>query len=309
MLYRNNKIPIQVAIYSINDVEKITGIKAHTIRIWEKRYNILPPKRTKTNIRFYDEQDLRKISNIVLLNHHGYKISEISDMQDTQIGDLVAGQIAVESFGVESLDAITLAVLQLDEQKFLYLVDTNIRQDGFDKTFDNLLLPLLDKLHILWLSGSIKRVHEEFVNTIIKRKLIDAISKIQYSNPHDTIKVICFLNPKENQELSCLHTEYFLKKKNCSVLNLGINLHLSDLLDSVQIVKPRFIFTFVHEQDSVDYLKQFLIAFEQLEFKPILLLSGYYAHDFIQYKEQVKIISNFNELKIFLNNLSSKIFK
>ena len=112
MLYRNNKIPIQVAIYSINDVEKITGIKAHTIRIWEKRYNILPPKRTKTNIRFYDEQDLRKISNIVLLNHHGYKISEISDMQDTQIGDLVAGQIAVESFGVESLDAITLAVLQ-----------------------------------------------------------------------------------------------------------------------------------------------------------------------------------------------------
>ena len=175
MLYRNNKIPIQVAIYSINDVEKITGIKAHTIRIWEKRYNILPPKRTKTNIRFYDEQDLRKISNIVLLNHHGYKISEISDMQDTQIGDLVAGQIAVESFGVESLDAITLAVLQLDEQKFLYLVDTNIRQDGFDKTFDNLLLPLLDKLHILWLSGSIKRVHEEFVNTIIKRKLIDAI--------------------------------------------------------------------------------------------------------------------------------------
>ena len=189
-----------MAIYTINDIEKITGVKAHTIRIWEKRYNIVPPKRTATNIRFYSESDLRKISNIVLLNHNGYKISEISEMPEAKIDTLVASHTSVESFSIDSLDAMTLSILQLDEQKFLHLLDTNIKQDGFESTFENMLLPLLDKLHILWLSGSMKRVHEEFVNTIIKRKLIHAISNLNIPKQNESLKVICFLSSNEDQE-------------------------------------------------------------------------------------------------------------
>ena len=297
-----------MAIYTINDIEKITGVKAHTIRIWEKRYNIVPPKRTATNIRFYSESDLRKISNIVLLNHNGYKISEISEMPEAKIDTLVASHTSVESFSIDSLDAMTLSILQLDEQKFLHLLDTNIKQDGFESTFENMLLPLLDKLHILWLSGSMKRVHEEFVNTIIKRKLIHAISNLNIPKQNESLKVICFLSSNEDQELTCLHTEYFLKKNNCTVLNLGKNLYLDDLIDSVQIVKPKFIFTFVHERESIQYLKDFLIKCAIMNPRPMVLLSGYYADQFSEYKHLIKSISNFDELKHFLSSLSSKIF-
>lgn len=160
-----------MAIYSIADLEKLTGIKAHTIRIWEKRFGIINPKRTATNIRYYDDYDLKKITNISLLNKEGYKISAISSMPENAIEDLIANLTEVESFNSDSLDALTLSVIHLDEIKFLHIVNRNIHQLGFDSTFEELLMPLLDKLHEMWLSGSIKKVHEEFALQLIKEKL------------------------------------------------------------------------------------------------------------------------------------------
>ena len=152
-----------MVVYSIKDLENLTGIKAHTIRIWEKRYGIIEPRRTNTNIRYYLEEDLKKIMNIALLNRNGYKISKIAKLQNNDIHSIAAKLTDVDKTFENQLDGLTLSVLELNEDNFLKIFNANISQNGFKQTMLDVIYPLLDKLGMMWMTGSIEPIHENFV--------------------------------------------------------------------------------------------------------------------------------------------------
>lgn len=292
-----------MAIYSIADLEKLTGIKAHTIRIWEKRFGIINPKRTATNIRYYDDYDLKKITNISLLNKEGYKISAISSMPENAIEDLIANLTEVESFNSDSLDALTLSVIHLDEIKFLHIVNRNIHQLGFDSTFEQLLMPLLDKLHEMWLSGSIKKVHEEFALQLIKRKITQEI--IQFENPTrpNHLKFLLTMPEDENQELSRLFVEYILRKKGIQLLYLSNESDIKDVMDASLIFKAHFIITFINEDTSLTYATDLVQAIQHLPESPVLLVIGYLANQLSSYEKHVRVIKDFDDLNQFIETI------
>ena len=161
-----------MVVYSIKDVEKVTGVKAHTIRIWEKRYNIIEPKRTESNIRYYLDDDLKHILNIALLNRNGIKISKISGMDTAEIQRRVAEIADIDESFEGQLDTLTISLIDLDEVKFLKIFEKNLQERGFVNTMLELIYPLLDKSAMMWITGSIKAIHEKFVSNLIKRKSI-----------------------------------------------------------------------------------------------------------------------------------------
>jgi len=134
-----------VAVYSIKDLEKLSGINAHTIRAWEHRYDIIEPKRTKTNIRYYEDEDLKFLLNIALLNKNGIKISKIADMSRSEIAEKVAAISEVNFEHGTQLDALTISMIEMDEYKFDRIITTNIQQMGFEKTMVEVIHPFLEK--------------------------------------------------------------------------------------------------------------------------------------------------------------------
>jgi DNA-binding transcriptional MerR regulator len=241
-----------VNAYSIKDLEKLSGIKAHTIRIWEQRYGIISPRRTPTNIRYYLDKDLIKLLNVVFLYQNGYKISKIALMDDTEI-DTLKSQISNQKFSkIGSLDALTIATTDLDEYKFNKVVADFIAEKGFYKTMTELIYPFLDKLAVLWLTGSITPARELFVANLIRQKVISAIDR-EISNPiRLNKKFLLFLPEGEIQELGLLFLHYLLKSKGFPVLYLGTGIGIQELKDAHSAFKPDYMFTILSESFIVE---------------------------------------------------------
>jgi len=164
-----------VSTYSIKDLEHLTGIKAHTIRIWEQRYDILSPKRTDTNIRYYDSTDLKHMLNIALLNNNGYKISKIAKMSQEEVFEAVLQTIDKNNNYSDQINALTVAMIDLNEAQFEKIMSTNILQIGFEDTMLNIIYPFLTKIGFLWQIDSINPAQEHFMTNLIRQKLIVAI--------------------------------------------------------------------------------------------------------------------------------------
>ncbi|MCB0611582.1 MAG: MerR family transcriptional regulator, partial [Lewinella sp.] len=201
-----------MAVYSIKDLENLTGIKAHTLRVWEQRYGIIEPKRTATNIRFYNDEDLRKVMNIALLNKNGLKISKIADLTPEQIQEKVAAISDVNHQFATQLDAMTLAVVEMDEYKFDRIIRAHIEQVGFERAMIEVIYPFLDKLNLLWFTGSIAPVQESFITNLIRQKAIVAIESIPIPNKAEAKKFLLFLPEGERQELTLLFIQFLIKK-------------------------------------------------------------------------------------------------
>ena len=173
--------------YSIKDLEKITGIKAHTIRIWEKRYGIVEPSRTQTNIRYYSDEDLRHLMNVAILNKYGYKISNIQGMTSEEIKKSVL-ELTYQYLDNDHLvDNLVMAMIELDEQRFDKIISSSIIKQGFDFTFENLLARFLEKIGILWQTGAVNPAQEHFISQLIRQKLILAIDGQQELNNIPTV--------------------------------------------------------------------------------------------------------------------------
>jgi len=265
----------QLAVYSIKDLEKLTGIKAHTIRIWEQRYGILDPQRTKTNIRYYQDEDLKLILNVALLNKHGVKISKIAKMQPREMTEKIAAISEISLEDGTQLDALTISMIEMDENKFDRIINTNIDQLGFERTMMEVIYPFLDKLSILWLTGSINPVQENFISYLIRQKIISAINATPLTSQPKAPRFVLYLPEGERQELSLLFMHYLLKSRGKYVLYLGQDISLPDLIDVHHIQKPDFIFTMITEtfgQEPVQqYVDRLAAAFPTTQ----ILLSGY----------------------------------
>ena len=242
-----------MTVYSINDLEKLTGIKAHTLRIWEKRYALIEPKRTNTNIRYYEDDDLKKLLNISLLNRNGYKISAIAKMSPQEILEKVSDLTEVDINYDDRIDALTLSMIELDEEKFNRIIDKQIVQKGFEETLFEIVFPLLDKVSSMWMHGSMKRVHEYFLSFMIRRKIIAAIEDLDEPDPEvNGKKIMIFLTNDTIYELSFILAHFLLRKRNFKVVNIGNNVLPQDILDAANLCKPDYLFTFYTSQGVAD---------------------------------------------------------
>ena len=190
--------------YSIKDIEQLSGIKAHTLRIWEQRYNFIKPKRTNTNIRFYDDEDLKLVLNIALLKDNGHKISRICNMPKEELS-LEVRRLMEKNLGFpEQIQGLTLCMLELDEDRFEKILSTNILQLGFERTMMNLIYPFFQKIGVLWQTGSISPAQEHFISNLIRQKIMVAIDG-QVVHPTDyNKKFLIYLPENEMHEISLL---------------------------------------------------------------------------------------------------------
>ncbi len=294
-----------MVIYSINDLEKLSGVKAHTLRIWEKRYGIIEPKRTPTNIRYYLDEDLKLILNIAFLNKKGYKISKIAALEPSEIQRKVSEYSDVEEVGNDHLDALTLCILELNEAKFSRILDKSIKEYGFEYTMNNVIYPLLDKLSMMWMSGSIKGVHEHFVSNIVRRKTIHAVDSITDHYPSNPTFQI-YLPENENHELSLLYLHYLLKARGMNVINLGINLSLIDVIDGSRIAHPDFIFVIINESLAGEGLEMYLEQLEIQSGRSKILLSGLQVvNPNVKLPKNVSVLSGTEDVVKFVDGLKT----
>ncbi|MCU0345749.1 MAG: MerR family transcriptional regulator [Saprospiraceae bacterium] len=264
-----------MAIYSISDLEKLSGIKSHTIRMWEQRYGLLRPKRTGTNIRFYEDDDLQRLLNVALLNRHGFRISKIAEMSKEDITEQVS---TVSNFKFEldaQLDVLTLSVIEMDENKFARIFDNHVEQLGFEQAMLEVIYPFMEKLSLLWLTGSIKPVQENFITQLIRNKLIAAIEKEPLVSDRKAPKFMLYLPKDEQQELSILFMQLLIKRRGFRVVNLGANLALVDLKDACLIHQPDYVFTVLSETFNREPLQRYLSNLQAAVPDSHLLLTGY----------------------------------
>jgi DNA-binding transcriptional MerR regulator len=224
-----------MAHYSIKDLEKLSGIHAHTIRIWEKRYQLVRPERTDTNIRVYNDNDLKRLLNVALLNKNGLKISKIAHLNDNDLIDKVLKLSSDYSNMQNQIDSLVVAMVDLDEEKFESLIETLSAQNGFEQTIISVVYPFLVRIGVLWQTGNINAAQEHFVSNIIIRKIMVAIDKLGIAKSNSKQIFISFLPEWEYHEISLLFYSYLLKKEGFQAIYLGQSVPIDDLL-SVQKV-------------------------------------------------------------------------
>lgn len=291
-----------MAVYSISDLEKLSGIKAHTIRVWEQRYGIIQPQRTKTNIRYYQDGDLKQLLNIALLNKNGIKISKIAKMSDREIAEKVAAISEVNFEYGTQLDALTISMIEMDEFKFDRIISTNIQQLGFERTMLEIIYPFLDKLSVLWLTGSINPVQENFMSYLIRQKLIVAINELPLPNGNQVKKFIVYLPEGEKQELTLLFMTYLLKSRKHHVIYLGQDISIADLSDACKIRKPDFLFTMITETFAKEPVQVYIEKLAQSFPDCHILLSGYQVvAQEVHPPENVRILKSLSQTLDFLS--------
>ncbi|HUR09934.1 MAG TPA: MerR family transcriptional regulator [Flavitalea sp.] len=228
--------------FTIKDLENLSGIKAHTIRIWEQRYSFLKPQRSKTNIRYYCNDELKTVLNIALLNKYGYKISHIDRMTGEELRHKIVSLAHAQAAQERLINELLLHMIDLNMEKFEEVFDQFLREKGIDKTINYLVFPFLEKIGILWMTNHIQVAQEHLVSNIIRQKMLVGIENA--SSPFSVNKtVLLYLPEGEHHELGLLYLSYHLKVSGVKMLYLGANVPLKDLDYVVQLKKPDYVFT------------------------------------------------------------------
>lgn len=246
--------------FSIKDLEHLTGVKAHTVRIWEKRYGILHPARSGTNIRTYDIQDLQKILNITFLNSNGYKISRISKLSDDEIVDLVKSVAASKSEQNRALNLFKVAMMNFDQALFDQTYRDLEKKQDFRTIFHQIMLPLLDEIGLLWQTNAIHPVHEHFLAALIKQKLYENIALLENTQESkDDDLFVLFLPESEIHDLGLLFLNYELNFHGRKTIFLGPSLPLNNMKYILDIhPNPRFIsYLTVAPRDVAEFIGEF----------------------------------------------------
>lgn len=215
--------------FSIKDLEHLSGIKAHTIRIWEKRYDILDPDRTETNIRTYDGESLQKLLNIAFLNEHGYKISRISKMTDPEIISLVKRITASSSEENRAMNALKISMLNFDEKLFHETYNKLCETRDFRDIFQDVFLPLLGEIGMLWQTDTIKPIHEHYIVELIKQKIYLKIGELKQENFDKEKLYVLFLPDNEIHDIGILYLNYELLANGKNSMYLGSSLPLNNM--------------------------------------------------------------------------------
>ncbi len=297
-----------MAIYSIRDLEKLTGIKAHTIRIWEQRYNLITPARTDTNIRYYTDENLRMLFNIALLNRNGLKISKVAMMKPAEIAAQGAALTQNAATNNSQIEALTLSMIDMDECAFENIFSSYLKSHGFEATMLELIYPFLDKLRVLWLTGSINPAQEKFIGQLIRRKLMGIIDQLPPIAPKNGSDKILLYSPEgESQELTLLFMQYLIRRREIHAVYLGSNVNLNDLCDACKLLKPKYVLTIIQDPIPRQPIQGYIDHVAECIAEGQLLLSG--AQLFVgpvKLPNNAKVLNGLPETLQFLDALQLK---
>lgn len=246
--------------FSIKDLEHLTGVKAHTIRIWEKRYNILQPERSETNIRSYDIHNLQKILNVTFLNDHGYKISRIAKLSEEEIVSMVKKVAASASQESRALNSFKIAMINFDQSLFNSTYDSLLETKSFRKIFHEVFLPLLDEIGLLWQTQSINPIHEHFIAALIKEKIYLNIALLEKGNNYKENELnVLFLPQNEIHDLGLLYLNYELNFHQRKTIFLGPSLPIKDMKFILELYpNPKFIsYLTTFPREVSEFIKEF----------------------------------------------------
>lgn len=230
-----------MAKYSIKELESLSGIKAHTLRIWEKRYDLFHPERSITNIRYYSDEDLKKLLNISLLCSAGIKISRIAEMNEAEIKQTILDLETEEDRTLKKIDDFVKAMLDMDETAFNTAFDRCINTLGYKKTITEIIFPFLRKVGMLWLSDDIQPLHEHFTTQLIRNRMLTEISKL--ANADKGKKAVLFLPEDEFHELGLVFVYFLLKSAGIKVYYLGQSTPFSEVQSLVDSIEVDFLFS------------------------------------------------------------------
>lgn len=259
--------------YSIKELEQLSGIKAHTIRIWEKRHKIIVPSRTSTNIRFYSDEDLKKIINVSLLNNHGIKISKIADMSMDDVNRTVLKISEQNQETTVHIDQLVVSMIDLEEEAFERILNNLILRYGFERTIIEIVYPFLEKIGVLWQTQNITPAHEHFISNLIRQKLIVSIDGLPLP-PKTSKKILLFLPEDELHELGLLFYHYLTRKAGYRSYYLGQCVPHKDLKSIVEKHTPEILVTCITSTPIVpppEYLALLVNDFPSQK----ILASGY----------------------------------
>lgn len=247
-----------VAKYSIKDLEVLTGIRAATLRMWEKRYEIIKPLRTQTNIRFYGNEHLKLLLNINVLNRNGIKISHIAKMNHREIADKVKDLSFIRSGDDDLFDGLMLSMIDLDEMLFQQAFYKAVARLGFEDTINRIIFPFFNRIGIMWQIDSINPAQEHFISNMVRQKLISAIDHVNVPIHSAAEKVLLFLPENELHELGLLFFNYLLKNKGYKTVYLGQAVPLTDLPKIMEVSNPDILVCNVSNPMTIGDVNSFI---------------------------------------------------
>jgi MerR family transcriptional regulator, light-induced transcriptional regulator len=259
--------------YSIKELEQLSGIKAHTIRIWEKRYRVITPQRTSTNIRFYSDDDLKRIINVSLLNRHGVKISRIAEMTVAEIGRKILDLKESKSDFEIYVDQLVVAMVDMEEESFENILATLDQKFGFEKTMTEVVYAFLEKIGILWQTGAITPAHEHFISNLVRQRLIIAIGALPIPSRRRK-KVLLFLPEGELHEIGLLFYHFIARSRGFRTFYLGQSVPHGDLKTVYNIHQPDVLITSMVSYPSSRDLERYLDTLSRDFSSSVILASG-----------------------------------
>jgi DNA-binding transcriptional MerR regulator len=251
-------------VFSIKDLENLSGIKAHTIRIWEKRYNVLEPMRTDTNIRLYNIASLQKLLNIALLHEYGYKISKIATFPEEKIPQLVREIISRKNSQNYAINSFKMSMMNFDQEIFFNTFDWLISEKSFQEVFKEHFLPLLKELGLLWQSQTISPANEHFMSHLIKQKILIYTEGLQILKPAKTDKVFVLSLPlNEIHQIGLLYLQYEILLQGYKTIYLGESMPIENLEDLTKHFNRITFVTFMTVQPDRNVVNQYVKIMEQ----------------------------------------------
>jgi len=265
--------------FTIKDLENLSGIKAHTIRIWEQRYSFLKPARTGTNIRFYSNEELKKLLNVALLNKYGFKISHIDRMNEGEIKERILSLNQLEAQQERIVNTLIQNMVDLDMESFESTLNNFISTRGIEKTILQIIFPYLEKIGILWMTNHINPAQEHLVSNIIRQKLISGIENIN-NRVKISKSVLLFLPEGEYHELGLLFMNYLLKNRGVNTIYLGCSIPANDVEYVVNLKKPDYLYTHLTTVGPKFNFDKFITNVSRKFTDTPLIVSGQLTHSY-----------------------------
>jgi MerR family transcriptional regulator, light-induced transcriptional regulator len=282
--------------YTIKDLERLSGINAHTIRIWERRYNVINPSRTDTNRRRYDDRQLRKVINIAILRKNGLKISKIVSLSEHEIESRVAA-LSREMFNSDTqTDSLLMSVLNHNESEVNHIILRSVMERGFDFTITDLIFPFLKRIGVMWQTGAMGVASEHFASNIIRQKIISAIDSLPYATGKSRGKALLFLPDSEYHEIPLLAYNYLIRKEGFETLYLGQATPLDSAASICRSWDPDIVITYILSAspgiDIPGFAKEMAEAFPNKR----IFAGGLITGDLLKGKyANLQIVSSFEE--------------
>jgi DNA-binding transcriptional MerR regulator len=293
----------QMDSFTIKDLENLSGIKAHTIRIWEQRYGFLKPSRTGTNIRFYSNDELKKVLNISLLNKYGFKISHIDKMSESEVRERILSLTQLEAQHERIVNELIQCMVDLDVEKLEEILDVYIRTRGIERTITQIIFPFLEKIGILWITNHINPAQEHLVSNVIRQKLIVGIDSVSSSLKINKT-ILLFLPEGEFHEIGLLFMYYLLKSRGVSTIYLGANVPLKDVEYVVNLKKPQFLYSHLTTVGHNFNFDRFLLSITKKFAGTPIIISGLLTQSYERkIPPQIMFKKSFSEVMEFVSTL------